>query len=168
MKIAIHEIPEEGLFLSFSSTEWLPESIRASGDVAANLVLYNRGSRILVEGTLRLQTIGCCDRCLCEMLNPVIADFTMNLERVEELDCRGEHFLAQDELDTEFIDGEEIDLNGILQQQLYLSLPVKQLCKESCLGLCSKCGKDLNKESCHCSQGSSSPFSSLAGFLKKS
>ena len=77
------------------------------------------------------------------------------------LDRYREHFLAQDELDTEFIDGEEIDLNGILQQQLYLSLPVKQLCKESCLGLCSKCGKDLNKESCHCSQGSSSPFSSI-------
>ena len=167
MKIAIHDIPEEGLHLSFSSPEWVPGSIRFSGDIAANLVLYNKGNRILVEGNLHMQVVGCCDRCLCEMLIPIDADFKMNLERLEELDSRGEQLLSQDQLDTDFIDASDIDLTGILQQQLYLSLPIKQLCNETCLGLCSRCGKDLNKGTCRCPQGTASPFSSLASLLKE-
>jgi len=167
VKIAIHEIPEEGLRLSFSTNEWLPKTMRCEGDIAAGLVLYNKGRRVLGEGFLRLRVVGQCDRCLRETLIPIETDFQMYFERDEGQDLRGEKYLTGEDLDAEFIESSEIDIFGILQQQLYLSMPVKCLCKESCLGLCSRCGQDLNLERCHCSQDSSSPFAALSGLLKE-
>ena len=167
MKVSINDIPEEGLHLDFSSPEWLPDSTRSLGEVKANLVLYNKGSRIIVEGRLRLFVVTSCDRCLCDMVIPIETDFKLHFERVGDRERRGEICLAREELETDFIDTSEIDLTRVLQQQFYLSLPVKQLCSESCLGLCNKCGKDLNKGACHCPQGETSPFSSLASLLKE-
>jgi uncharacterized protein len=31
-----------------------------------------------------------------------------------------------------------------------MEIPLKPLCKEECLGLCNKCGADLNKGDCGC------------------
>jgi len=114
-----------------------------------------------------LQVISQCDRCLSEMLIPIETNFQMHYEIAEGQDLRGEKYLTGEDLDTEFIEASEIDIFGILRQQLYLSLPVKRLCKESCLGLCSKCGKDLNLEQCNCSQDGFSPFGALSGLLKE-
>ena len=36
-------------------------------------------------------------------------------------------------------------------------LPSKLLCKDSCKGLCPKCGKNLNNGSCACSKGEPDP-----------
>jgi uncharacterized protein len=58
--------------------------------------------------------------------------------------------LAEKDLEVDFIRGEEIDLDEIIREQIYLSLPMKSLCSEDCLGLCPTCGSDLNAGSCQC------------------
>lgn len=43
-----------------------------------------------------------------------------------------------------------IDITHDLREEIILGYPVKFLCKEDCLGLCPKCGKDLNEGDCSC------------------
>ncbi len=47
---------------------------------------------------------------------------------------------------------EAIDLGEVIREQLYLALPMKPLCQESCKGLCPVCGANRNRETCHCQQ----------------
>lgn len=86
-----------------------------------------------------------CDRC-AELLETPLQDslsivFTRHPEeRAEEDD---EVLLISDSTRT-------VDLADPLRQSLVLALPVKQLCKEDCLGLCVHCGANLNQERCTC------------------
>ena len=52
--------------------------------------------------------------------------------------------------DEEVFTGKEIDLDPILREQVVLALPGYPLCKESCKGLCSSCGANLNERECGC------------------
>jgi uncharacterized metal-binding protein YceD (DUF177 family) len=47
---------------------------------------------------------------------------------------------------------EAIDLEDTLREQLLLALPFAPLCKESCAGLCARCGQDLNDGPCACAK----------------
>lgn len=44
----------------------------------------------------------------------------------------------------------KLDSDALLRDDILLELPSKLLCKETCKGLCPKCGKNLNEGSCGC------------------
>jgi uncharacterized protein len=57
---------------------------------------------------------------------------------------------------------EFMDVDDDIRQNLLLALPAQPLCSPQCKGLCTVCGKNLNKETCGCpSQGPVSAFDSL-------
>lgn len=58
--------------------------------------------------------------------------------------------LTQEDLDTYVHDGEQLDLEPVVREQLVLAIPMTPLCREDCRGICSSCGADLNQESCEC------------------
>ena len=65
------------------------------------------------------------------------------------------HFLIDrlnDEDNDDFIVVENLslDLDELVLEDIYLSLPTRFLCKDDCKGLCPFCGKDLNDEQCDC------------------
>ncbi len=43
-----------------------------------------------------------------------------------------------------------LSLDEYIIEQVLVSLPIKTICKDSCKGLCSECGVDLNKDNCNC------------------
>ena len=43
-----------------------------------------------------------------------------------------------------------IDLDPQIREEIILDYPLKPLCKPDCLGLCLKCGKNLNEGKCNC------------------
>ena len=45
---------------------------------------------------------------------------------------------------------EEVDTLEDIRETLILDHPIRYLCQESCRGLCSQCGKDLNEGPCVC------------------
>ena len=53
--------------------------------------------------------------------------------------------------------GDEIDLLEGLQEQVVLSIPYRTLCRDTCKGLCPKCGTDLNQRDCQCREESRDP-----------
>ena len=50
------------------------------------------------------------------------------------------------------IHGNELDLATEITEEILLTFPQRHLCKPDCLGLCPKCGKDLNEGECGCSK----------------
>jgi uncharacterized protein len=56
----------------------------------------------------------------------------------------------KEELDVEFYSEREIPLRELALEQIQLSLPMKPLCDDSCLGLCPTCGVNRTRESCSC------------------
>ncbi len=53
-----------------------------------------------------------------------------------------------DEIDAEPFDGKKIDMDPIIREQMLLALPVSVVCKDTCKGLCARCGQDLNVTDC--------------------
>lgn len=55
-----------------------------------------------------------------------------------------------EELDVEFYSERAIPLRDLALEQIQLSIPMKPLCDENCLGLCPTCGVNRTRESCAC------------------
>ena len=44
----------------------------------------------------------------------------------------------------------QLPLDELVEEELILNLPSKNLCRKDCRGLCPKCGKNLNEGLCGC------------------
>ena len=108
------------------------------------------GDKYVLEGNLKGGVLVRCDRCLGSYhqdLNAVFHIFlALPLPESEETEVE----IQEEDMAADFIRGEEIDLDEIVREQVYLSLPMKCLCREDCKGLCPKCGTNLNKGRCQC------------------
>ena len=58
--------------------------------------------------------------------------------------------LAAEDMEIDFQEGEEVDLDEIIREQIHLFLPMKFICREDCSGLCPTCGVNLNNTDCRC------------------
>ena len=60
--------------------------------------------------------------------------------------------LDGDEDSDEFIVVEDrrLDVDALVNEDVYLSLPYRMLCQPDCKGLCPVCGADLNEGPCSC------------------
>jgi uncharacterized protein len=56
----------------------------------------------------------------------------------------------EEELDVEYYSEREIPLRDLAIEQVQLSIPMKPLCDDRCLGLCPHCGANRNREGCSC------------------
>jgi uncharacterized protein len=99
-------------------------------------------------------------------LNP---KFDISLFPAQFHNLPAETELQKEDLDTEFYDGEVIDLDAIIQRQIILAMPFYPLCREDCKGLCSHCGINKNQEICQCSDKEfvDPRLSGLKDFFKK-
>src|SRR5262245_41640612 len=97
-----------------------------------------------LEATLRLQ----CSRCLEPF--PWVARSRLDLRVVRS---PGAGATAGDgDAASEFVAEEgKLQLEAMATEQLYLSLPLKPVCSESCRGLCPTCGGNRNLDPCTCS-----------------
>ncbi len=114
----------------------------------ATLTRTNLG--ILVKGTLNTEVEITCSRCLNLFSYPL----TLNIE--EEyfpiIDASSGAPLSRPEEPGSFTIDEHhvIDLTEAMRQYALLAIPMKQLCREDCAGLCPGCGHNLNLGICDC------------------
>jgi uncharacterized protein len=65
------------------------------------------------------------------------------------------------------LDGDVADLEAPVRDSVLLALPLLPVCRPGCLGLCGRCGADLNTGACAGHEDeSSSPFSGLRQLLQ--
>jgi uncharacterized protein len=55
-----------------------------------------------------------------------------------------------EELDVEFYTARAVPLRDLALEQIQLTIPMKPLCDENCLGLCPTCGVNRSRERCSC------------------
>jgi uncharacterized protein len=106
-----------------------------------------------VQTTLELS----CSRCLEPFLSPVDAQFDLRYQPHTENAGEGERAIEEDDLTTAFYEHDRIDLGLLMQEQFYLSLPMKPLCGADCKGLCPVCGTNLNRDTCDCQRAWEDP-----------
>ena len=111
-----------------------------AGDMRAESVVEG----ILVTGSFWASVSYQCARCLARFGVPV------SLEVCELFVAPG-HEAGSDD-DTYRVVGKEVRLEPMLRDALALSLPLSPICRESCAGLCSGCGRNLNEDTCVCSE----------------
>ena len=96
-----------------------------------------------LEATLRLQ----CSRCLEPF--PWVARSRFELRVVRSANPSE---TDEDDAALEFVAEEgKIQLEAMATEQLYLSLPLKPVCSDTCRGLCPTCGANRNLDPCTCS-----------------
>lgn len=133
------------------------------GPLTAALSLERTEDKFLVKGRLNGRIKLVCDRCLESYSFKVVRDFRLVLSPSFSNDhFESETELAADDLSVGFVDGEELDLDELVREQIYLALPIKSLCGKDCAGLCARCGANLNIEKCQCDKDAINPaFSKL-------
>jgi uncharacterized protein len=108
----------------------VPESVPA----ALEITRANTGTVFTLGFTVRLH--GPCYRCL--------GDAVLELPiRVREYQ---DEKPDDEELRTEYVDGNQLELSDWARDAIALALPDKILCRPDCAGLCPVCGKNLNDE----------------------
>jgi len=165
MKVRFGEIPEEGLRFEISDESWFPDhELNRAGPVKSMVSLKRKGmDRVLLSGEIQTKISFDCDRC-SENFNMLFgSSFTLDLEYAPDaVQETGEHECTPLEMDVVYLDEPVIDIFEILRQQVFLVLSEKHLCSDSCRGLCSSCGINLNLASCDCKKElKSSPFDIL-------
>jgi uncharacterized protein len=74
--------------------------------------------------------------------------------------------MESDNLQMVITDG-TIKMDEAIKQLIYLSMPMKSLCRDDCKGICPNCGVNLNEETCQCENSITDPrFDKLKDLLK--
>ncbi len=97
-----------------------------------------------VEGSVKLTFVTECDRCLEEVpttLN-LVFDRVVTAPEVTTEEEEDEH--------PDYMEGYQLDVETFVYNEILINWPVKILCKESCKGVCLKCGQNLNTGECGC------------------
>jgi uncharacterized protein len=147
---------------SYHATFEIPTAELQRGEVAglgpvtidANVEQGDGAGTYKVDGSVQFTADFECARCLepspIAQTSPFHLTFAPRPEASEEDE---EIEVGPDELDVEFYSERSIPLKQLAAEQIQLTIPMKPLCDESCLGLCPQCGANRNRESCSC-QGS--------------
>lgn len=105
----------------------------------------------LVDGTVSFTADLECARCVEPYPFANSSSFHLRYRARPAGSEESEEFeITEDELDVEFYSERSIPLRELATAQIQLSIPMKLLCDERCLGLCPKCGANRNRESCNC------------------
>ena len=132
------------------------EGVRIKGDVAVSGRLQ-RNAAVDVRGSIKAPLEIDCTRCLAPVKQELNLEFHVDFVDKEFFPDSKETHLETSELDTDIIEGNELDLTEIVREQILLNLPEQVLCSEDCKGICPTCGTDLNKTGCSCGENELDP-----------
>ena len=91
-----------------------------------------------------------CDRCLKFIGLPVDSSFKIENVTQEDYQAQQAVELTEGDLDLTVFDGEVIDIDGLVTEEILLAVPDHILCKDDCKGICPECGQDRNSVECGC------------------
>ncbi len=117
---------------------------KVSGQIARN------ERKVVVDGQLNAIVRVECDRCLQPMELPIDTEFKVEYVTPVTYKASDVAELGEDDLALSVFDGELINIDEIVREQVLLAVPSHAICDENCKGLCPICGTDLNVASCPC------------------
>ncbi len=107
---------------------------------------------IRVEGDLKVEIEGICDRCIEAAGYSIENHFDLVYMPAEEARSGGENEIDGAGLEVGYYEGNGLELNDVLREVVLLALPMRLVCAEDCKGICPVCGQNRNLSDCGCRQ----------------
>jgi uncharacterized protein len=167
LQIAVSKIPPEGMDVS---AELDPEAIHVGASGSESFVLQSGGrlschverqddETVHVKGRFQARVSLDCGRCL--------EPFQLRLEhdldqfylphRADDAGPEDEEELSGRDLVVAYYREGQVDLGEMIREQIFLSIPMKRVCRDDCLGICPSCGLNRNMTQCECRAESTDP-----------
>jgi uncharacterized protein len=159
--IKLDEIKESGYHLSCSrNKDWIENTV---SDIESIDFTFIDGVRIQLEvsrsersffisGLISTIISINCIRCLDDFDYPLEAEFRYTLYPSDESKVSPEMEINREDLDLLYYQGDGIDIAPLVREQILLNVPSCPQCRESCEGICSQCGSNLNQGPCQCAK----------------
>lgn len=177
MKIRVDQIHDKALTLQIEEPiESFPvlsgmqteKACSFNGPVKGTVSAVREYDHLRMSGSVGIPVELTCSRCLVSYETAIESAFTIFFRKGStSADLMEEEEVELDEQDliSAFYSGDEIDIAHEIEEQIVMDIPLKPLCSETCKGLCSTCGTDLNRGSCSCEHDDfNNKFSALRGF----
>ena len=122
------------------------------GKYKSFVVLNKLHDQIILSVSSKFKVKYQCDRCGKEFNSKLNSEYKMVYlmnEKTAETDSIFVTYLSRTE--------DKIEIKNDVREFALLAVPMKNLCKEDCKGLCYKCGADLNTEQCKCTNDEIDP-----------
>jgi uncharacterized protein len=133
------------------------ERVNLTEPVAVKGQVRLAGNEVFVSGHVETRAQLECDRCLQPIELPVSADFALDYITEADYESSSAAALNEEELSVAVFDGESIDVDEMVKEQILLAVPARTLCREDCKGMCPECGIDLNTGQCNCAPNEVDP-----------
>lgn len=114
--------------------------VRPGSPVDLDLRLESVVEGVLVTGTASVDVTGECGRCL----DPIQQRLSID---IQELYLYPDTDI--DDVEASRLEGELLDLEPLVRDEVVLELPFMPLCRADCAGLCPTCGTNLNADPDH-------------------
>ena len=114
-------------------------------------------SKVTVKGEAAAELQLECDRCLKSLSVPVSSSFEVEYVTPDTYQADSAAELLDEDLSLSVFNGEVIDIDELVREQLLLELPAQVLCQQECKGLCPECGGDRNDADCKCEEAEIDP-----------
>ena len=119
-------------------------------DIHGTIAISVTDDGVIADGRIRALTQLSCSRCLEDYWGPLDIQF-------KEMFTKHPVENSPDNLEQLLPSDGSIDLTPILRDYAVLDIPIGQVCKPGCKGLCPTCGANLNEGDCGHRQESIDP-----------
>jgi uncharacterized protein len=173
MRIEVENLTAKGLPFAHrygaEEVELEEEGARLVAEAMVEGSASRKGQEVRLRGEIKTEVELLCDRCLAAARMPLAVEFdTSFIPREVEATKEENVELQPEDLLLSTYEGDAVDLDELVREQILLALPLRHLCREECKGLCQTCGADLNAADCSCERAEIDPrWSALAGLKDK-
>jgi len=126
------------------------EDVRLTSPAEVRGRIRRSGEGVEVKGQLRAPLEVVCARCLKTVTLAVEVEFSEKLVPAVSWRSEQQHELSEEDLNLSVFEGDAVELDDIVREEILLAVPSHVLCNEDCQGLCPVCGIDRNIGTCQC------------------
>ena len=120
-----------------------------TGDIYVHAWVHKSGNSYNVKGYEEYDLKLKCSRCLRDIKQHEKRNFNLEFKKKADYNIEDKSLRVTDDIENEYIVANDcINLGPFLHDEIILSIPIKPLCSEECMGLCPVCGTNLNKTTC--------------------
>lgn len=126
------------------------EEVRFVSPLFYELSIKKKGEILDIRGPVKSTIMLTCGNCLEPFTMDIEAYLDIELAPRALMPSESEVELTGEDLDTYYYDGDEVDIDPFVYEEIMLNVPIRPLCREDCKGLCGTCGCNRNYEECRC------------------
>jgi uncharacterized protein len=149
LHINVANLPADGNIIDLHIKKENVSVKEITDDVHVHARVHKSGNSYNVKGFAEYDLRLKCSRCLKDIKQYKKRNFSLEFKEKADYAIEGKSVRETDESESENIAANDyINLGPFLRDEIILSIPMKPLCNEECMGLCPICGVNLNKTAC--------------------